>query len=87
MTIEFVLCLNRSDPSHLADLVQCFNDLCDWKKLGVFLRIPYPTLKKIEVDEQGVDSCKMAMFHHWLSTGSANKETLLTALSKMDNRS
>ena len=87
MTIEFVLCLNLSDSSHLADLVQCFHDLCDWMKLGVFLGIPYPTLKKVEVDEQGLDNHKMAMFHHWLSTGSANKATLLTALSKMDNHS
>ena len=56
-------------------------------KLGMFPEIPYPTLKKIELDEQGVDNRKMAMFYCWLSSGSANKETLLTALSKMDNHS
>ena len=87
MTIEFVLCLIVSDSSHLADLVKCFHDLHDWMKLGMFLGIPYLSLKKREVDEQGVDNRKMAMFHHWLTTGSANKETLLIALSKLDNRS
>ena len=87
MTSEVFHCLNASDSSHLADLVQCFHDLCDWMKLGVFLGIPYPTLEKIEVDKQGVDNRKMAMFHLWLSSGSANKKTLLTALSKMDHHS
>ena len=77
--------LTVSDPSHLANLVQCFHDLCDWMKLGVFLGITYPMLEKIELDKQGVDNRKIAMFHHWLSSGSANKETLLIALSKMDN--
>ena len=54
-------------------------------KLGVFLEIPYSKLKKIEVDKQGVNNRKMAMFHHWLSSGNANKETLPIALSQMDN--
>ena len=59
-------------------------DLYYWMKLGVFLGIPYPTLRKIEVDKQGVDNCKMAMFDYWLSTGNASKETLLKVVRKMD---
>ena len=72
-----------SDPSHLADLFESLRDLRDWKKLGVFLKIPFPTLEKIELDKQGVDNRKMAMFYHWLSSGTANKDTLVVALSKM----
>ena len=89
MTIQLVLFLPKyvSDDSHLANLIQCFHDLREWMKLGVLLGIPYPTLEKIELDKQGVDNRKTAMFYHWLSSGSANKETLLTALSKMDNHS
>ena len=77
--------INVTDSSHLADLVLSLHDLCDWMKLGVFLGIPYPTLEKIELDKQGVDNRKMTMFHLWLSSGSANKEALLTALNKMDH--
>ena len=79
--------LNFSDSSHMADLVQCFDDLHDWMKLGVFLRIPYPTLDEIELNKHGVDNRKIAMFHHWLNSGSANKESLLIALRKMDHSS
>ena len=72
-----------SDPSHLADLLESLRDLRDWKKLGVFLGVPFPTLEKIELDEQGVENRKMGMFYHWLCSGTANKETLLVALRKM----
>ena len=40
-------------------------------------------MEKIELDKQGVDNRKMAMFHQWLCSGRANKETLLVALRKM----
>ena len=72
-----------SDTCHLADLFESLRDLRDWKKLGMFLGVPFPTLEKIELDKQGVDNRKMAMFHHWLCSGTANKKTLLVALRKM----
>ena len=67
-------------------LFESLRDLRDWKKLGLFLGIPYPTLEKIELDKQGVDNRKMAMLYHWLCSGTANKETLLLALRKMGEK-
>ena len=72
-----------SDSSHLMDLFDSLNDLRDWKKLGLFLGVPFHTLEKIELDKQGVDNRKMAMLHHWLCSSTANKHTLLEALRKM----
>ena len=68
------------------DLFESLSDLRDWKKLGLFLRVPFPTLEKIELDKQGVDNCKMAMLYNWLCSGTANKETLLVALRKMGEK-
>ena len=68
------------------DLFESLHDLRDWKKLGLFLGVPYPTLEKIELDKQGVDNRKMAMLYHWLCSGTANKEMLLVALRKMGER-
>ena len=48
----------------------------------MFLGVPFPTLEKIELDKQGVDNHKMAMFYHWFCSGTASMETLLIALSK-----
>ena len=64
------------------DLFESLRDLRDWKKLGLFLGVPYPTLEKIELDKQGVDNRKMTMLYNWLCSGTANKETLLVALRK-----
>ena len=72
-----------SDSSHLVDLFESVHDLRDWKKLGLFLGVPFPTLEKIELDRQGVDNRKMAMLYHWLCSGTANKEKLLVALRKI----
>ena len=68
------------------NLFESANDFRDWKKLGLFLGVPFPTLEKIELDKQGVDNCKMAMLYHWLCSGTATKETLLAALRKMGER-
>ena len=78
------LCPLHPDSSHLADLFELLHDLRDWKKLGLLLRVPYPTLEKIELDRQGVDNRKMAMLNHWLCSGAANKEALLKALGKIE---
>ena len=72
-----------SDSSHLVDLFDSLHDLRDWKKLGLFLGVPFHTLEKIELDKQGVDNRKMAMLHHWLCSSTANKHTLLEAVRKM----
>ena len=71
-----------SDSSNLVDVFDSLRDLRDWKKLGLFLGVPFPTLEKIELDKQGVDNRKMAMLHHWLCSGTANRQTLLEAMKK-----
>ena len=68
------------------DLFESLRDLRHWKTLGLYLGVPFPTLEKIELDKQGVDNRKMAMLYRWLSSGTANKETLLGALRKMGER-
>ena len=40
-----------SDSSHLLDIFDSMRDLRDWKKLGLYLGVPYPTLDTIEVSE------------------------------------
>ena len=65
------------------DLFESLRDLRDWKTLGLFLGVPFPTLEKIELDKQGVDNRKMTMLYHWLCSGVADKQTLLNALRKM----
>ena len=72
-----------SDSSHLVDIFDSVRDLQDWKKFGLYLGVPYYALQKIELDEQGVDNCKMAMLYHWVCNCAATKERLAAALKKM----
>ena len=73
-----------SGTSNLRDLVECLHELYDWKALGLYLNISYPKLQMIEMDHRRVADCKMAMLQHWLCSGTANKQTLLLALRKME---
>ena len=61
-------------------------DLRDWKKLGLYLGVPYPTLNTIEVDNQGVDNRTMAMLYHWVCNSTASKERLVAALKRMGEK-
>ena len=73
-----------SDTSHLSDLLECLRELTDWQTLGVHLKISYETLESIEIEHHRVVNRKTAMLVHWLRTGTADKQTLLLALRKMD---
>ena len=77
--------LCTSDISHLRQLDQCLNKINDWGTLGLYLDIPDWELERMEMDhDRRVAACKRAMLRHWLYTGTANKQALLLALSKMD---
>ena len=73
-----------SEPSHLVDVFELLSDLREWKTLGLRLGLPFPTLEKIECDKQGVDNRKMAMLHEWLAKGGATRQSLASALRRME---
>ena len=47
-----------------------------WKRIGVFLKLPYPDMDVIEKDRTGVQDRLMAMVYQWLTTGTATKKAL-----------
>ena len=65
---------------------ELLEDLTKWKILGLKLGLPFPTLNKIECDNQGVDNCKMAMLHEWLVKGGATRQSLASALRRMGEK-
>ena len=65
-------------------MFELLEDLTEWKVLGLKLGLSYPTLKKIECDEHGLDNRKMAMLHEWLAKGGATRQSLASALRRME---
>ena len=59
----------------------------DWKKLGVYLRILLSKLKVIEADHAKADDRMLDMLDLWLKTGTATKQELINALSKITKTS
>ena len=54
-----------------------------WKRLGVYLRIPFFKLEVIEANHYKVDERMMDMLDLWLRTGTATKQQLINALGKI----
>ena len=55
-----------------------------WKKLGVFLGLPYSDMEEVEVNHARADERMMAMLSQWLRSGTATKQRLLDVLKNMN---
>ena len=68
----------------LPDLMTALRHVWEWFDLGLQLRVPYSTLKKIEQEQQmkGVERCKTELLVAWLQGqgGETSKQFLETAL-------
>ena len=73
------------DCDHLPDVLSYVEQhglTSDWKKLGVYLRIPLSKLKVIEADHDKADDRMMDTLDLWLKTSTATKQVLINALKK-----
>ena len=82
---ELLLFAALLDTSHLLAIKKNLHGLTDWQELGLELGMEYSLLDSIDKDKGGdVEKCKTAMLHLWLGTGRATKNTLIHALTEMD---
>ena len=75
-----------SEPSHLKDIYDSVRGVREWKELGLYLGVPFPTLLDIEGDKQRLSDRKMAVLSYWVKNLVANKEMLAAALKKMGEK-
>ena len=76
----------------LSQLIVLLSPLVNWTILGLHLGIYHHELQKIDKEQRGsVDNCLAAMLQRWLEEedgvkefGGATKESLVSALQKMD---
>ena len=54
-----------------------------WKKLGLYLDLPFTKLGMIEADHAKVDDRIMTMLDHWLRSNTATKQGLINALRRI----
>ena len=73
---------NYTDDGHLPYLMTALQPVHDWINLGVYLGVPYATLKKIEREqEKRVEDCKREMLVAWLKSSEVlTKYHLMNAL-------
>ena len=73
---------NYTDVKHLPYLMTALQPVHDWINLGVYLEVPYATLKKIEREqEKRVEDCKREMLVAWLKSSEVlTKYHLMNAL-------
>ena len=76
----------------LSQLLVLLSPIVNWNLLGIHLGIHHHELQKIDKEERGsVDNCLAAMLQRWIQEkdavkkyGRATKESLVSALRKMD---
>ena len=82
--MEFLLSQISADiNTHLAVLMSVLKDtVCQWRELGIQLRLSYFTLREIEKDRREAKECMIEMLAVWLNGqgGECTKYTLRTAL-------
>ena len=85
MVIIIATSSSSIDLSDLPDLLTALKQVDQWFNLGLQLRVPYHTLKKIEREQRGlVEDSKREMLVAWLQGqgGEPSKQLLVTALRK-----
>ena len=76
------------DDSHLPGLVYAVRNVYQWDILGELLGISYATVRTIEQDNHfQTKPARRDMLIHWISSGKANKATLIEALKSMNENS
>ena len=65
-----------------AHVVECALEeiVFDWDHLGLFLGIKCGKLNVFKYDCQKVEECRKEMIHHWLKSGTATRQNLISAL-------
>ena len=59
------------------------NKLNDWKSLGLKLGLLYPTLKRIEEDNRGIDKCLTEMLAAWLQQKDNVSQVGIPSLTRL----
>ena len=69
----------------LSDVISATRTVVDWFTLGIFLKIDFEQLEKIEKDYPGnLDRCRQKMLSNWIRSGNATWNTLVNVLRSDD---
>ena len=67
--------------THLPDILRATNEVSDWFRLGIFLKVDYSKLKTLEKDyPSDHNHCRQEMLMFWISSGNATWSVLVETL-------
>ena len=85
ISLAYFLCTRSGTPT-LQQLLKALKKLENWCIFGVVLGVPYPQLRKIELNhEKDADRCKLDMLQYWLDNKLVPKwNEVILALEEID---